>query len=365
MIDQNIELRSRSRFAWLRAMLEILVLSVLIIILLPLLVMLFAIAMFRLRKLRFCNHRPSIQILGVQIWNTTIDDAVAHIVEVIRGQGQSQPIFFVNAACLNGAANDPEYQAILNGPGSVLVDGIGVKLAGMLTDQPVRENVNGTDLFPRLCEALEHHRIQGGNFGRIYLLGACKEAAQGTADWIRKNYPDVEVVGVRDGYYKSEETEQVIEDIRQSKADLLFVAMGAPHQEKWIHKNLEQTGARVALGVGGLFDFYSGRIPRAPHWIRKLGFEWLHRLLQEPRRMAKRYLIGNATFLWKIFRHGTEYPGKEPPAVEIFSEAKESVDTEGHTDPVEVVAEKKIAEREVTEKESAEKEGTEKEVVGV
>ena len=333
--------KSRSPLAWLRAGVEVLVLSVLVVVLLPFLAVLFAIAMFRLRKLRFCNHRPSIRILGVQIWNTTMDEAVSHIVEVIRGQGQPQPVFFVNAACFNIAAGDPEYQAILNGPGSVLVDGIGVKLAGMLTDQPVRENVNGTDLFPRLCETLENHRIRGEDFGRIYLLGACNEAAQGTADWIREKYPDVHVVGVRDGYYQSEETQRVLQDIRQSKADLLFVAMGVPHQEKWIHDHLEQSGVRIALGVGGLFDFYSGRIPRAPLWIRKLGFEWLYRLLQEPRRMAKRYLIGNATFLWKIFRHGTEYPSETLPPVEDVKKEEEVVESG--------IEEKEVEEQELVE----------------
>ena len=341
--------KPKSFLSWLKAALELFLLTALLVVLLPFLAILFVFAMFRLRKIRFANYRPSIRILGVQIWNTTIKDAITHIIEVLRGQGQPQPVFFVNAACFNIAANDPAYQAILNGPGSVLVDGIGVKLAGIATDQPVRENVNGTDLFPELCEAIENRCIHGENIGRIYLLGACAESAEGTADWIREHYPDVQVVGSRDGYYKSEETLQVLQDIRQSQADLLFVALGAPHQEKWIHEHLPQTGVRVALGVGGLFDFYSGRIPRAPHWIRKLGFEWLYRLLQEPRRMAKRYLIGNATFLWKIFRYGTKYPGGEISPVEDFVEEKASMAVELSTETGCDVSRNEIVEKAVEE----------------
>lgn len=307
---------SSVRWAWLKKAFEVSVLLVVLIVLMPLLVVLVAVGLFRLRRVRFFHYRPAIRILGMQIWNATADEAVSHVIDVMRSEISPQPVFFVNAACFNIAAVDPEYQAIMNGPGSVLVDGIGVKLAGMLTDQPVRENVNGTDLFPRICEALEQRRTHGETAGRIYLLGAREEAVQGTAAWIREHYPHVQVVGARNGYDPPEAIDEVLREIRESGADLLFVAMGVPLQEKWIAKHLSQTGVQVAMGVGGLFDFYSGRIARAPRWVRKLGFEWLYRLLQEPRRMAKRYLIGNATFLWKIFRYGKEYPGKGGAIVE-------------------------------------------------
>jgi N-acetylglucosaminyldiphosphoundecaprenol N-acetyl-beta-D-mannosaminyltransferase len=151
-------------------------------------------------------------------------------------------------------------------------------------------------LFPRLCAAL------AGTSHRVFLLGARPEVVAGVRDWIAQHHPSVTVCGSRDGYFNAAEEPQVIADIAAARADLLLVALGAPHQEKWIARCLAATGVKLAIGVGGLFDFYSGRIPRAPQWLRELGGEWLYRLYQEPRRMWRRYLVGNVVFLWRVIR---------------------------------------------------------------
>jgi N-acetylglucosaminyldiphosphoundecaprenol N-acetyl-beta-D-mannosaminyltransferase len=162
--------------------------------------------------------------------------------------------------------------------------------------QPVRDNVNGTDLFPRLAAALE------GSGKRIYLLGGRPGVAEGVAGWLARNYPGVELAGWRNGYFSAEEETTVIEDIRRSGADVVLVAFGAPRQDLWIRGNLSKLGAKVVIGVGGLLDFFSGRIPRAPRWIRKLGIEWCYRLCQEPKRLWRRYLLGNVVFLARLAR---------------------------------------------------------------
>ena len=118
--------------------------------------------------------------------------------------------------------------------------------------------------------------------------------------WLAKNFPGLELAGWQHGYFSAEEEAKVIEDIRRSGADLVLVALGAPRQELWIRRCLGKLGAKVVIGVGGLLDFYSGRIPRAPRWIRKLGMEWCYRLYQEPRRLWRRYLVGNVVFLVRL-----------------------------------------------------------------
>jgi N-acetylglucosaminyldiphosphoundecaprenol N-acetyl-beta-D-mannosaminyltransferase len=124
--------------------------------------------------------------------------------------------------------------------------------------------------------------------------------AEGVVRWLAKHHPGVELAGWRHGYFSAEEEAKVIEDIRRSGAELVLVALGAPRQELWIRRARSRLGAKVMIGVGGLLDFFSGRIPRAPRWIRKLGLEWCYRLCQEPKRLWRRYLVGNAVFLARL-----------------------------------------------------------------
>ncbi len=247
--------------------------------------------------------QPSMTVLGVRVDNLTIDEAVRGIVARIERGERAESIYFVNADCLNIAFRDKRYREILARADYVLADGSGVRLAGKLVGVQVRENVNGTDLFPRLCEGVS------GMPGGIYLYGAAPGVAEGTADWIRKHYSQTRIAGVEQGFLSEEEANEMPRRIRESGADVLLVAFGAPRQEEWIDRHVAETGVATAMGVGGLFDFYSGRIPRAPDWMRRAGLEWAFRLMQEPRRMARRYLLGNPLFLWRIFWYGSHRPG--------------------------------------------------------
>lgn len=236
---------------------------------------------------------PRIKLFGIEIDNVTLDHAVEAIVDRLDGDTPAQ-VSFVNADCVNIACRSPEYLEALQESDLVFADGIGLRMAGDVLGQPVRDNVNGTDLFPCLAAALE------GTGKRIYLLGGRPGVAEGVARWLAKNYPGVELAGWRHGYFSAAEETKVIEDIRRSGADLVLVAFGAPRQDLWIRRCLSKLGAKVVIGVGGLLDFYSGRISRAPRWIRKLGMEWCYRLYQEPQRLWRRYLVGNVVFLVRL-----------------------------------------------------------------
>ncbi|WP_196391455.1 WecB/TagA/CpsF family glycosyltransferase, partial [Ralstonia solanacearum] len=239
----------------------------------------------------------SLQIADVRIDNVTMEQAVAEIVARLDGAGAPAQMCFVNAACVNAAARNRDYRMLLRRAARVLPDGIGLKLAGDLLHTPLRQNVNGTDLFPRLCAAM------AASGHSIYLLGGRPGVAEAMAKRVQAAYPGLRIAGWHHGYFSQTDALEfapVLDAVRASGASLLLVAMGVPLQDMFIARHLEALGARVAIGVGGLFDFMSGQTPRAPQWLRELGGEWIFRLAQEPLRMWQRYLIGNATFLLRV-----------------------------------------------------------------
>lgn len=242
------------------------------------------------------SDAPSqVKLLEIAIDNLTMLEAVDRVVEMASGSRATQ-LCFLNADCANIAAVDSAYKSILQAAALVLADGIGIRLAGRMVNQHIRENVNGSDMFPILCEALQRKRLS------IYLLGGRSGVPEEVGRAMSAKFPELEIRGVRNGYFGADEETGVIRAIRASGADVLLVAFGVPKQEKWIAAHKEELGVKVAMGVGGLFDFYSGRIPRAPAWMRELGMEWFYRFLQEPRRMWRRYFVGNAQFLYRVLR---------------------------------------------------------------
>jgi N-acetylglucosaminyldiphosphoundecaprenol N-acetyl-beta-D-mannosaminyltransferase len=136
----------------------------------------------------------------------------------------------------------------------------------------------------------------------VYLLGARQGALDRAVERIRGQYPGLRVVGARDGYFEPREAAAVADQVREASPDLLFVAMSSPFKELWLDRYLERTGARFAMGVGGAIDILAGERARAPGWLQRLGLEWAFRLAQEPRRMWRRYLLGNAKFAWLVAR---------------------------------------------------------------
>ena len=248
---------------------------------------------------------PVLRLFNLDIENRTMEDAVAQIASDLDGT-EAKTFFFVNPDCLNKIFNDPEYFKILQTSDHLFPDGIGLTIAGKILQSPLLENINGTDMLPFICTmaAARNHSI--------FLLGSRPGTAQKMGERIHEAY-GVRIAGHAHGYFDhAKESEERVRTINASGADILLVAFGAPLQEKWIAAHKDHLRPRVLMGVGGLFDFFSGTTRRAPSWVREIGMEWVYRILQEPGRMWRRYVIGNPAFLfrvtrWKLFSHLTTF----------------------------------------------------------
>ncbi|MBW3595190.1 MAG: WecB/TagA/CpsF family glycosyltransferase [Actinobacteria bacterium] len=233
---------------------------------------------------------PTIDILGVPIARLTPKEAIA---AVERLYDNAEPAFVVhaNAHTLNLAYEDPGFLNVLRRADLVLNDGKGVMLAARIHGHRFPRDLNGNFFAPLLL------RKAADNGWRVFFLGAGPGVAERAAATLHERIPGLHVVGTLDGYFDS--NDRAIDAIKQSGAEVLLVGMGNPLQEKWIDRCLDRTGARVAIGVGAFFDFVTGEVPRAPEWMNRFGLEWVHRLLQEPKRMWRRYLLGNPKFVWR------------------------------------------------------------------
>lgn len=235
-----------------------------------------------------------LRLFGIEVTDTVLERA-AHWVVQRAEHRLATSIAFLNAHCVNVASRSPEYRAALAGMDRVFADGIGVRLAARTAGVELQDNVNGTDLFPVLCR--EAARAGTG----LYLLGAREGIAAAAADRMQAEIPGLVISGTHQGYLADAEAEaRAIDSINASGAGILLVAIGVPAQELWIARNRHRLATPVVLGVGGLFDYYSGRIPRAPVALRRAGLEWAWRLAVEPRRLARRYLLGNLEFMIRL-----------------------------------------------------------------
>lgn len=229
----------------------------------------------------------TLDLFGLQLANATPGAALSELLDDKRRRSAH----FVNAHCVNTAAHNRSYAATLSAANYLLPDGSGISLAARMTGRRLSANLNGTDLFPALCLAAAARGLS------VYLLGAAPGIAEAAGETAKRIAPDLRIAGSRDGYFSDAETGAVIEEINNSGADILLVAMGVPMQELWLDRHRNELDASLVMGVGGLFDFYSGRMKRAPKIFRKIGCEWLWRLALEPRRLGARYLIGNPLFM--------------------------------------------------------------------
>ena len=209
-------------------------------------------------------------------------------------------IYFVNPDCFNRTyiPQFADYRKILHNIRKhdwVFADGIGINIAADMMGYPKNENVNGTDLFPRLCEMAKTQKLS------LYFLGAKPGIADQMKINIQEQYPGLIVKGAHHGYFdRATESRQIVDEINQLDPDIVLVAFGVPFQERWIKEWFPELKCPVIMGVGGLFDFYSGNMKRAPRWMRDIGLEWVFRLLMEPARMVNRYIIGNPVFLQRV-----------------------------------------------------------------
>ena len=204
-------------------------------------------------------------------------------------------VAFANAHTLNTARVNPRYREVLQ-RFAVFNDGVGVDLASWLRfGERFPDNLNGTDFVPAYLERTLLPL-------RIFMLGTRPEVIGRAFEAARRRFPRHEWVGCRDGYFSRDEEDELLATLRAERIDLLLVGMGNPLQELWIDRCAAASRATACIGVGALLDFLAGEVGRAPAWVRRARLEWAWRLLLEPRRLWRRYLVGNATFLWHAWR---------------------------------------------------------------
>lgn len=238
---------------------------------------------------------PTIEILGIPFARLTADDALAQI-EALYEREEPAFVAHANVHTINLALADPEYRETLRSADMVLNDGKGVMLGARLLGEPFHQDLNGNFFTPLV---VERAAARGWT---VFLLGAKPGVPERLATILRERHPGLEIVGTRDGYFTSAEEPSIVAAIKDTGTGLLLVGMGNPHQERFLHRRLRDTGARLGIGVGAYFDFQTGTVPRAPRWMNEHGLEWVYRLAQEPKRMWKRYLVGNPAFVLRVLR---------------------------------------------------------------
>ncbi len=235
--------------------------------------------------------------------NTTIEEAAAFAIERARQRKQHSSyalLTSVNAQAVLVAAESPRFAEILNTSAISIADGMSIVISSRLLGTPLQNRVAGVDLVEEVCKRCADERLG------IYLLGGRPGSGYLTAEVLKKRYPSLMVTGFDCPPYGFEnssfENARILQRIRKAAPDILFVALGTPKQEYWTADNASALNVAIAIPVGGAFEMLAGLVPRAPRWLQLIGMEWLFRLAMEPRRLWRRYLIGNAHFIALIAR---------------------------------------------------------------
>lgn len=234
-------------------------------------------------------------IMGCHIDNLSMEETLLAIDQFIIS-GQPHQHVVVNVDKLVKASRDPQIREIINGCDLVNVDGMPVVWASRLLGRPLKERVAGVDLFYKLIARAEEKRW------RVYLLGAKDSVLRKTIEVLKATHPNLIIAGHRNGYWTDSEESATVNDIREARADLLFVAISSPKKEIFLGKYQKLMQVPFSMGVGGTFDVVAGLTKRAPKWMQSSGLEWFYRFLQEPRRMFRRYFIEDTHFFWLLIK---------------------------------------------------------------
>lgn len=231
-----------------------------------------------------------VTLFGVPIDNLTMAETADKIEQMIRKGGGIHQHVVVNVDKIVKLQSDRELREAILECDIISADGQPVIWASRLLQHPIKERVAGIDLF---CELLD----RCGKIGfRPFLLGAREEVIARLPAILGERYPGLVLAGLRNGYWEAEEEAEVVKIIREAHPDILFVAMSSPKKELFIRKWKQQLGVPFVMGVGGSFDVLAGVVKRAPEWMQRSGLEWLYRLIQEPRRLWRRYLVEDLAF---------------------------------------------------------------------
>lgn len=239
---------------------------------------------------------PRVDVLGCLIdpidMSETIERCLASVDEIDRCVLQVS----INVAKVVECSRNPGMAAHIASCDVISADGQGVVWAARLLGRPVPERVAGIDLMQALLAEAERRDLG------VYVLGARREVLDMALERIRQRHPTLRVVGAHDGWFSIDQEDAVVTSIRAAAPELLFVAMSSPQKEEFLERHRHDIGAGFAMGVGGSVDVIAGVTKRAPVSIQRLGLEWAYRLVQEPRRLWRRYLVGNARFAWLLIR---------------------------------------------------------------
>jgi len=235
----------------------------------------------------------------IEIFNTPVDcvdmQQVLNLVDDSLQTGHKRLIFAVNPEKVIRCEQDNELLDYLKAADVLIPDGIGLVIASKILRSKTMGRVPGADLMPKICELSQKQK------NGIFFFGAREEINKRAADVIKKLYPGVNIAGRRNGYVKPAEMNLLVEEINNSGAEILFVALGSPTQEKWISEHIDQlTNIKIIQGVGGTFDAITGNVKRAPKVFRDMNLEWFYRLISQPSRIVRQTALPK--FVFKVFR---------------------------------------------------------------
>ena len=241
--------------------------------------------------------RNNISVASVDLPPLTVAQFVRKILDwASESEKKPRLVTYLNAHNVNLAFEDAEYADILQRADLLYADGMGVVWAWRRLGRPLPERVNAGDFMEDLCKAAAERNLS------IYCLGSFSGVAEQAARAWQKSVPALKIAGTHDGFFAPENEEALAEEIRRAKPSILLVGMSVPLQEKWAMRWKNRLDVPVIWCVGALFEYWGMKRSRAPVWMRKAGLEWLWRLALEPRRMARRYILGNLKFLRHVWR---------------------------------------------------------------
>lgn len=242
------------------------------------------------------NKYPQrIKIMGVSVDPFTMAETVAKTEEYICDKKFAH-LIGVNADKILQIKEDPAIKEIVKHCEIVNADGASMLIAANKLNIKLPERVAGIDLMLKLCS------IAAAKGYSVYLLGAKQAVVEKTAEVLKEKFAGINICGIHDGYFSEDEDKEIIKEVKSSSPQIVFVGITSPRKELLIEKFRDYGAAAVFVGVGGSFDVISGNIPRAPKWMQEIKLEWLFRLLQEPKRLLKRYFVGNIKFLLLLNR---------------------------------------------------------------
>ncbi len=251
---------------------------------------------------------PRHELFGAPVDAVSLDEAVSWVEALVDRGGQGQHAS-LNAGKIVRFAREPDLVAAIRGCELVTADGQAVVWAARLLGARLPERVAGIDLMEALLSRAEERGF------RVYLLGARPHVVEAAEAEIVRRHPRITVVGRHHGYFSRDEEDAVVADIAASDPHLLFIALETPQKELFLARHRDRLRLPFAMGVGGSFDILAGRLRRAPRWMQRAGLEWLYRFLQEPRRLGRRYVVGNARFVALVLR---ELPRSRTTAAQEF-----------------------------------------------